>query len=620
MASMSTSLASEGGVTVPPSSSSPRASRRLGFLIWAAFIVGFGVALIALARPRWFPILDLAQTEMRVRDVFTLHPPLIGLPGRIGTLARQGSHPGPLSFWVLAPFYKVFGSSAWALQAATACVNAIAIGLSLLIARRRGGTNVLLAVAAVLGALTYFYGPSVLTQAWNPYLPMLWFIVVALGVWSVLCDDLAMLPVATFAAVFCLQTHISYLGLVGGLGALAAVWLGWSLFRRRAALGPRPWRWILLALGIVALTSVPIIVQQITHTPGNLTIIWEHFTAPPETPIGIREGVKVLLVHLNPWRLLTGQDATTGTVVPGVILVAAWALGAVFALRARLRPVVALNVVIGVSLALGALSIANIFGFVWYYLMLWAWAITALMLFTTGWTVAALRGPRVGRDGRDAPRGSIGALSVALATITAAYLIGFGIDGSTVEPPTPRVSAALGVLVGPTVRAIDRGAGPGGGRTGRYQITIFDPVTINAPGYGLLSELERSGIHAGFPLKYAAIVRDRRVVTKKQATGVVHLSVGPDIAVWQAKPGAVEVATADLRTPAERREFQRLRRQTRRELIAAGRQDLVPNLDENIFTATFVDNLPDVTRQHLLRMLQIGEPSAVFLGPRSDAE
>ena len=49
--------------------------------------------------------------------------PLIGLPGRIGTLAQQGSHPGPLSFYSLAPFYRLFGSSSWALEAATARVE-----------------------------------------------------------------------------------------------------------------------------------------------------------------------------------------------------------------------------------------------------------------------------------------------------------------------------------------------------------------------------------------------------------------------------------------------------------------------------------------------------------------
>ena len=54
------------------------------------------------ARP-WYPVLDLAMTEFRVRDVGTSHTPLIGLPGRIGEYPDQGSHPGPLSFYLLAP-------------------------------------------------------------------------------------------------------------------------------------------------------------------------------------------------------------------------------------------------------------------------------------------------------------------------------------------------------------------------------------------------------------------------------------------------------------------------------------------------------------------------------------
>ena len=629
---MSTSTANERDVSITDATAPtlgsapsgaprpPHASRVLVGIIWSGFVIGFAVALVALAKPRWFPILDLAQTEMRVRDVFTLHPPLIGLPGRIGTLARQGSHPGPLSFWLLAPFYKLFGSSAWALQAATASVNAMAIGLSLVIARRRGGSTVLLGVGAVLAALTWFYGPSVLTQAWNPYLPMLWFIVVTLGVWSVLCDDLAMLPITTFAALFCLQTHISYLGLVGGLGGITGAWLVWTFWRRRASWPDRAGRWVWLSLAIVVVTSIPIVVQQFTHTPGNLTIIWEHFTSPPEDPIGIRAGLRVLMVHLNPWRLLAGQDATTGSVIPGVALCAVWFAGVGVGIWRRRHPLIALDTVIAVALALGALSIGNIFGFVWYYLMLWAWAINGLMLVSIGWSATLLVGRGLAPVVRSKTGSKYQATGLVLGAISLAYLFGFALDGSTVGPPTPRVSSALGRLVGPTVRAIESGAVPGGGPSGRYQITIVDPVTINAPGYGLLSELERAGLHAGFPTKYAAIVRDRRVVGPKTATGVVHLSVGPDIAVWRAKADAVEVATADLRSPAERREFDRLRAMTRDELHAAGRDDLVPNLDENIFTATFVADLPNATRDHLLRMLQIGEPSAVFIGPKALAE
>ncbi len=586
--------------------------------LWAGFVVGFVVALGAVAHPRWYPILDMAQTEMRVRDVFSAQPPFIGLPGRIGTLgARQGSHPGPLSFWVLAPFYRVFGSSAWALQVAAACVNALVIGATLLVVRRRGGRVVVLGFSGALAALIVFYGPDVLTQGWNPYMPVLWFILFVVGVWSVLCDDLAMLPVATFAACFCLHTHISYLGMVGGIGMLAVVWIAWSLWCRRPALGAHPWRWIMIAIGILVATSIPPIIQELTHEPGNLTLIWEHFTNPPDEPIGERTGLEVLLVHLNPWRLLARQDANTGSLLPGATFVVAWAVGAMIAIRRRVGSLIALNAVIAVGLVLGLMSIANIFGFIWYYLMLWAWGLSALMLLTTAWAIGLFVTTGARRNDSRVVVRMGWLLVVAVSVVSFAR---FSDAASTLESPSPRLSEALDALVGPTVAAIDAGRVPGGGRAGRYQVTIKDPVTINGPGYGLLSELERSGIHAGFPQIFDAIVRDSRVVTKNDATAVVHFSVGPDIAVWNAIPGAVRVATVDVRPAAERREFRRLQRSLGPRLRAIGRGDLVPNLTANIFTATFVVGLPADVSRDLIRMVDIGEPAAVFVGPPTLAE
>jgi len=619
---MSTSSASThdgdtGPSPAPADDGPPRAPRWLVAVIWAAFAIGFGVALVALARPRWFPILDLAQTEMRLRDVFSAHPPLIGLPGRIGTFQHQGSHPGPLSFWALAPFYKLFGSSAWAMQAATACLNALALGLSLVLARRRGGVRLLWGVAAVLAVLTYFFGPSVLTQAWNPYLPMMWFIVFALGAWSVLCDDIAMLPVTAFAACFCLQTHISYLGLVGGLSAVVLAWVVWSLWKRPGALGPHPWRWVLVAAGVAVATWIPPVWQELNSSEGNLTLLWRHFTNPPETAIGVRRGLDVFLVHLNPARLVWPRDGVSGAVWPGVLLVVAWAASAVVAVRARARALIALDVVLAVALLLGLFSVASIFGFVWYYLMLWAWIINGLLIFATVWGIGVLV-----RDRLDRSRGRTSRVdvpSIVCAVIALVYLTGFAIDASTVEPPTPRVSTALGRLARPTIRAIDAGRVPGGGRSGRYQVTIVDTMSINAPGYGLVSELERAGIHAGFPPIFSAIVRPKRIVTKDEATAVIHYASGKDIAVWRAKPGAVEVARVDLRTPAERRESARLLARARAELQRDGRGDLVTNLADNVFTTTFRPDVPTPVQRILLRVLDLGDEASVFVAPASEA-
>ncbi len=609
---MTTALVSASDASVPPESPPGSASRRTVLLVWLGVVAGFVVALAALARPRWFPVLDLAQTEMRLRDVFTTDPPLVGLPGRIGTFQHQGSHPGPLSFWMLAPFYRLFGSSAWAMEAATASVNALAIGTSLWIARRRGGVAVFLAIAAAIALVLHFDGPAVMTEAWNPYLPMTWFMVFVLGIWSVLCDDLGVLPLTAFAAAFCLQTHISYLGLVGGLSALAAAWIAWRLWRTPNRLGPRRWWYLGFAAAIVLLTTLPPVIQELWGAEGNLTLLWRHFTNPPEDPIGLGRAVEVLLVHLNPWRLVAARDAVSGSVVPGLVVLAAWAGGVVVAWRLRVRELLALQVVLALSLVLGLQSIASIFGFVWYYLMRWAWTLNALVLVSIGWAAVALV-----RQLRPAWRAPIARVGSAMLVLVIAYgLVGFAGAARIVEPPDPRISETLGRLVAPTIAAIDADAVIGGGRSGRYQVTIVDTMSINGPGYGMVSELERAGIDAGFPPIFSAIVRPKRIVPKRDATAVIHLSVGEtDIRKWDALPGVDRVARVDPRTPAERREATRLRATVRRQLVAAGRSDLVPNIEENVFTATFVPGLPRALQRNLLRLLEIGAPSAVFVGP-----
>ena len=105
---------------------------------------------------------------MRVRDVGSSHPPLVGLTGRIGSVGDQGSHPGPLSFYALWPFYQLFGAGSWGLEAASVALQVAAIGVLLWIANRRGGLGLVLAVAAGLAVLLRAYGAVLLTQPWNP--------------------------------------------------------------------------------------------------------------------------------------------------------------------------------------------------------------------------------------------------------------------------------------------------------------------------------------------------------------------------------------------------------------------------------------------------------------------
>jgi hypothetical protein len=597
----------------------PRARRRIPVLaaLVALFAVPLAVALVALRSPRWYPLLDLAQTEMRVRDVSGGHLPLIGLPGRIGPFGDQGSHPGPLSFWALWPFYQGFGATAWALEAACSALQLIALGTSLWIARRRGGLTLLLVVAAALAVLCRAYGPTLLAQPWNPYLPVLFWAVFLLAVWSVLCDDLALLPVAVLAGSFCAQTHVSYLGLVGGLAVVVVV----VLARRGAAAWREPERrrWLLRWTGVSALAAAVVwfapVYEELTARYGNLTKIYETFTDPPEEAIGPGRGVRLLLVRLNPFGLLDRDlfAAHDGRVAVGLglLALAAWVAGVVVAWRLRHRALLHLDAVLAVGLLFGAASTSRIFGYRWYYLSLWAWGIAVLMLVATGWAVVGAV-TRNGRWSGSAPATVVRGASVA---VLLAALASLSVDATSAENFSDEHSRRMNDLAPDTVAALESGSVPGGGRDGRYVVTWVDPIAVGSQGYGLLIELEREGFHVGALPPHRAGVRPHRVLRPEDATGEVHLAVGGDVETWRARPDAVEVAFLEPRTPAERREYGRLGEEVVDGLRRAGKEELVPRVDDNVITLATNLAVPPHLRELLTRMVTLGLPIAVFVAP-----
>jgi hypothetical protein len=168
------------------------------------------VAAIVLHGRPYHPVLDLAMTEFRVRDVGGMHTPLIGLPGRIGKFPEQGSHPGPLSFYLLAPTYRLLGASAWAMLAGAILVNVAALGTAIALAFRRGGWWLAGGVSVWLLVAMRGYGVGVLTQPWNPYLPLIAWTVVVLATWMVVEGDHRMLIPLVVAGSLCAQTHVPY--------------------------------------------------------------------------------------------------------------------------------------------------------------------------------------------------------------------------------------------------------------------------------------------------------------------------------------------------------------------------------------------------------------------------
>jgi hypothetical protein len=240
---------------------------------------------------------------------------------------------------------------------------------------------------------------------------------------------------------------------------------------------------------------------------------------------------------------------------------------------------------------------SRIFGKVWYYLMLWSWGTVALLLLSVGWTAWLVFGRRRWE------RAGLGVL-VAVAVGASAVLTA---NAATLDPPAPQLSAALAKVVPPTARALDK-------RT-RYLVTWDDSFYIGSQGYGLVSDLERRGFHVGVPNTWRVPVTHHRVFDVHDVGGEVHLAVGRFVELWRHVPQARELAFADPRTDAQRREFASLREQVLDDLTVAHLRDDIELVDGNLFGLSLDERLPRATRKAIERMLELGSPAAVFLIP-----
>jgi hypothetical protein len=577
------------------------------------------ISIVMLHTPRWYPLLDWAQTEIRVRDVISSHPPSIGLAGRIGPYGIDGgSHPGPLSFYALWPAWALFGRSAFGMQVGNVVLDVAAISLTLWMAYRRGGLYMALSIAALLAVMLRAYGAFMLTSPWNPYMPVVWWFVFLMAAWSLLDEDFAMLPVAVFAGTFAMQTHVPYLGLVGGLGVFLVVnMVVFAIRHREEARAKRLWWWALIALVLFVVVWTPPVIDQIVHTPGNLRVIRDHFSDPPEPPIGASEGFDALITQINPLKLF-GEElvqdgrprAVGGATLPGLLLVAAWGAAVIGAWRMRVGLLMRLHTVVGVGLVLGFVSAARIFGDVWFYLLLWAWVLAGFMLFTIAWTlvefirtrVSAVQWQRIARAG-----------VYALATVMVIATAVFGVSGARVDRMTPRLNDQLGKLAGPTVDRLREIRDSG--TPGPYLVTwLPETQAIGSQGYGLLNELLRAGLDVKADVLFQPGATRYHVMPPQEGTRHVHLATGFDIARWRADPRFEEIAYYDPRTDAEREEFEQLRLEVIDELTRAGLAERVPQVDQNLFMLG-LSGVPETARLKILDMLTLGLPAATFVGP-----
>lgn len=579
------------------------------------------VAALVLSQRSWYPVLDMAMTEFRVRDVGTVDTPLIGLPGRIGTFPDQGSHPGPWSFYLVAPIYRLVGSTAWGMELASVVLNAVAASLVLWITHRRGRPVVTLAMAALLALAVRGYGLEVLTHPWNPYFPLLLWLLALVGTWSVLEGDRWMLLAVVGAGSVAAQTHVPYLLPCLALNALALGALAW----RWGKDGDRRSRTALLGgIGFGAFLWLPPFVEQFTADEGNISRLIDHFTGtPPEDPIGLVEGTTVFFRHLDLPRGLarmTFEDSSffdisgqrTGIAFGGVLVFLFWSAAVVVAWRMRHRTLIHLHTVVGVALAVGWLSMSRIFGRVWFYLTLWAWGTALLAALASLWTfVAYWRQGRSAGERATVARAMVGMSAVLLIAATALSTVA----ASWIPAPEEHISELVEAASDPTADALEAGVGAAVGKDGTYVVFWQDAAYIGSPGYGVMNELERQGFDVGVHRTWYVPAGEHRVVEPGEVDAEVHVVTGGYIDEWRTRPDHVEVLVVDTRSPDEQARYAEIERMVVDDLEAIGRDDIAAEIEVNLFGAMLTPDLPREIVAVLEEMHALSIPLAVFIAP-----
>jgi hypothetical protein len=561
------------------------------------------VALVALARPHWYPTGDMAQAELHVRG-FWSHPPLVGAAGRIQNLdGVQGSHPGPALWLAMWPLYALGGSTSFALMTSVTVVHLVTVGFALWLAWRRGGTALVVLLAVALLVVLRAGGPDMVTEPWNPWMGLFPFLVFLLALWCVLEDEAWAVPIAVVAGSYSVQAHAGYVILVAGLTAAVGAVVGVRWWRRGARRRLLTWFGVAALAGLVA--WIPPLVDQARREPGNISILLDNFGHPDGPYLGLGDVVEIFLVQFNlfgPWVFGAGRDDAGPVAIVGfVAFVALWAFAVRAAARRKAVDELHLHALLGGAVLLALVSISRIFGSFFEYTIRWAWILTALIVAASLWSVWRSRPERAESSGKLVAALLGAAAGVVLVVAVAQF--------ATRAQPTGFVDGRIvGGLVPQVVDDLDPSA--------RYLLRWWDPAVLGATGFGTVLELERRGFTVGVDEQFAAAALPHRVQPEAGASAVLYLVLGEaGIEHARANPALTELGAYDVRTPEQRTRAAELRRRIEAELAAAGQADRIALLDAYYGQAQLLFNEPappaDV-RRLLGEYIDLRQPAALF--------
>lgn len=361
--------------------------RRVALALLA--ICGF-LATVIVARgaaPTW-PTADAAVIEM-----YTIH----ALQGRqfLGPYSQfRWHHPGPAMFYLLAPFYLAGGPTMVSLNAGALAINLISIAAIAWVVWRNAQATPVLAIA--LTGLMFVYllrVHAVMASAWNPHIGVLPLLALVIMSAAMAAGELRLLPASALFASFICQAHIGLVPVTAAVVTAALILLAAcpERVRRAGSVEPDQRRSLAVWANLAAWLMVPVwllpVAEELTHTPGNMTLIWRFFSGVGRTGQSMgaasRAAADMLLGVFRPdfhlaWGWLVRPAPSVWPVALATLETAALAAVALWAWRSHRRFHATLAVLCGLASIVAFWSATRIFGEIVDHEVFWASALGAI--------------------------------------------------------------------------------------------------------------------------------------------------------------------------------------------------------------------------------------------------
>ena len=243
---------------------------------WATGITALSVILalasaVVVSLANYRAIADWGAIATRSFDVGTAQTPLLGTRSSVAADASViMHHPGPMQFFVLAPFVRIFGEAGLPIGAAV--VHAMSIVALVLLCRRLMGEPAAFAAALCSLALVTTLGYVELASSWPPIVIIVPTAIAVVATIGCVGGDRVSWLALVVAGSFVAQSNLAALPLVVALGLISAIGFvatQWS--QPRAAIRTV---WPSLAIGLVL--WLPSLVEQLTDDRPNLSAIVRH--------------------------------------------------------------------------------------------------------------------------------------------------------------------------------------------------------------------------------------------------------------------------------------------------------------------------------------------------------